>query len=271
MHDFVSFNSQIIPAKDSFLSTITPAVFYGKSVFTTIAVYNSKPFLWSKHWRRLTANAGKLIIGLSEFSEHSVKYSLNEIIAKNEIINGRARLTFLDVSASKIWQNERQDQTYLSINTADFRNIPGHFRLSISPDKINSTSLLTNIKSGNYLENILALEKSQTDGFDEAVRLNERNEVVSACMANIFWQKDSKLFTPDLTSGCLSGTTREFLLENFSIEEKQTSLVNLFEAEQIFLTSAGIGVVQVAEFNNRKLNSEKHKLTQILNSTTTKI
>ena len=59
----------------------------------------------------------------------------------------------------------------------------------------------------------MALENAKAKGFDEAIRLNERGEVASACMANVFWIKDKKLFTPDLETGCLAGTTREFIIE----------------------------------------------------------
>ncbi len=265
MHDFVSFNHQTISAENSFLSAISPATFYGKSIFTTVAIYNSKPFLWQKHWKRLIENAKKIRIDLSEFSEQTVKKSFLEIVVENKITNGRARLTFFDESSISIWQTEQKKQTSFLINTADFREIPKHSRLTVSPFRTNSTSPLSGVKSCNYLENILALEDAKAKGFDEAVRLNERDEIVSACMANIFWLKDSKVFTSSLDTGCLPGTTREFVLGNYSICEKKAKINELNEADAIFLTSAGIGIVQVAEFQEKKFSCELHKLTQILN------
>jgi branched-subunit amino acid aminotransferase/4-amino-4-deoxychorismate lyase len=264
MHDFVSFNHQIISAENSFLPTITPAIFYGRGIFTTVAIYNSKSFLWQKHWERLIENAKKVNVNLSEFSEQTVKKSLSEIIAANKITNGRARLTFFDESSISIWQTEQKRQTSFLINTADFREIPKHLRLTVSPFRTNSTSPLSGVKSCSYLENILALEDAKAKGFDEAVRVNESDEIVSACMANIFWLKDGEIFTPNLNTGCLAGTTREFVLENHSVCEKQAKLNELYEADQIFLTSAGIRVVQVARFQEKKFGSELHEFTQIL-------
>jgi 4-amino-4-deoxychorismate lyase len=100
------------------------------------------------------------------------------------------------------------------------------------------------VKSCNYLENILSLEDAKDRGFDEAIRLNEKGEIVSACLANLFWKKDVAIFTPSLETGCLKGTTRGFILENFTVEERKAELIELEKADEIFLTSAGIGVIK---------------------------
>lgn len=242
---------------------LSPAAFYGKSVFTTVAIYNSKPFLWQKHWLRLTKNADKIEIDLAEFSERSIKNSLYKVIAENKLTNGRARLTFFDESSVSIWQTGQISRTGFLINTADFREIPTCFRLTVSPFYVNSTSPLAGIKSGNYLENVLTLKDAKAKNFDEAVRLNERGDIVSACMANIFWLKDGKFFTPNLETGCLAGTTREFVLENYSTCEKSANLDEISESDAIFLTSAGIGIVQIGEFQTRKFKCESHEILQI--------
>ena len=99
MHDFVSFNHQISPANQVKINGISAATFYGNGIFTTIAVYHSKPFLWEKHWQRLTKNAVQLGIDISDFSEESVKNALSEIIDYNKMTTGRARLTLFDESS----------------------------------------------------------------------------------------------------------------------------------------------------------------------------
>ena len=264
MHKYAAFNCQIVSAENIFINAISQSVFYGKGIFTTVAIYNSKPFLWGKHWFRLIENAEKIGVDLSEFSEQKIKDSLFEIIAENKITNGRARLTFFDESSIPIWQTEQKRKTNFLINTADVREIPEHFRLTISPFRTNSTSPLANIKSCNYLENILALEDTKAKGFDEAIRLNERDEIASACMANVFWSKEGEIFTPDLETGCLAGTTREFILENYPVIKIKADLNELNKANAIFLTSAGIGIVQAAEFQQKEFSLEFHELTEIL-------
>jgi branched-subunit amino acid aminotransferase/4-amino-4-deoxychorismate lyase len=120
------------------------------------------------------------------------------------------------------------------------------------------------VKSCNYLEKILAKGEAKRRGFDEAIQLNERSEIVSACMANVIWQKHGRLFTPSLKTGCLGGTTREFVLENSDCDEVEVGLEELRSADEIFLTSAGIGIVQVAEFEGRKLLRDKHPISRLL-------
>lgn len=268
MHEFAVLNNQIVSAENTFLDAASPAAFYGRGIFTTVAIYNSQPFLWAKHWRRITENVGKIGIDLTNFPQKKIVDSLGEIVAANKIIDARARITFFDESSISIWRTEQKTRTRFLINTADFRKSPEQFRLTVSPFRSNSTSPLSGVKSCNYLENILALEQAKARGFDEAVRLNERGEIVSACMANIFWLKNSEIFTPSLETGCLAGTTREFVLENYPVCEKKAKLNELAEADSIFLTSAGIEIVQAAEFQEKKLSGNLHDVMRIYPSMT---
>jgi branched-subunit amino acid aminotransferase/4-amino-4-deoxychorismate lyase len=244
MHNFVGFNHQIIPAETAFLSAISSAALYGRGIFTTVAIYNSKPFLWDKHWQRLTDNSQKIGICLSDFSEEVARNQLSKIIKKNNFACGRGRFTFFDESQTSLWQTDPKRKTNLLIQTENFRKIKKNLRLTVSPFRVNSTSPLVGVKSCNYLENILALEDAKVRGFDEAIRLNEKGEIVSACLANLFWKKSNAIFTPGLETGCLKGTTREFITENFTVEERKAELNELEKADEIFLTSAGIGVIK---------------------------
>ncbi len=249
MHPFVVYNQNIISFEEARLSAISNAALYGKGVFTTVAIYNQKPFLWEKHWRRLFANAKKISIKFSESNEKTIQHALSEIIKANNVKSGRARITIFDSTTSSIWHSNSNADPNCLIQTADFRLVKKNFRLIVSPFRLNSTSPLANVKSCNYLENTLALEKALAENFDEAIRLNERGEIVSACLANVFWKKGKMIFTPRIETGCLEGTTREFILENFAVEEVVAELNNLKNADAIFLTSAGIGIVKVKIFD----------------------
>ncbi len=248
MHQFVFFNNRPIPDSECKISAISSSSLYGKGIFTTIAIKEKKAFLWEKHWRRLNENAKKIGIDLSSFSEKFLAAALDDLIKKNEIENARARINFFDENSSKIWHFETESETSLLIMTDDLRQTPKNLRLTVSPYFVNSTSPLAGVKSCNYLENIFALEEAKKRGFDEAVRLNERGEIVSACVANIFWRKNGRLFTPSLKTGCLAGTTRESVLENEKGLETEENLETLKNADEIFLTSAGLGICKVFEF-----------------------
>lgn len=210
------------------------------------------------------ANAQKLHIDISEYNEGSLAEALADLIEKNEIAYGRSRITFSDESPSAIWSGEGERRTTLSIITAQRRAIPEHYKLAFSPRRVNTTSPLVGIKSCNYLEHLIAHDEAKARGSDEAIRLNERGEVTSACMANVFWLKGGRLYTPSPKTGCLAGTTREFVLENIDCEEVEAGEEAIREADEIFLTSAGIGVVQAAEFDGRTMEQGPHKILDIV-------
>lgn len=242
MHETVFFNNRLINFDEANLSAVSSAALYGKGIFTTVAVREKKLFLWEKHWRRLNDNAAKTGVDLADFSEDFLIESLDQLIEKNALENARARITFFDESAGKIWNFQTKKKTNVLITIAEQRQPPDFFRLTLSPFPLSSASPLAGVKSCNYLENILAFEDAKKRDFDEAIRLNEKNKIVSAIMANIFWVKDEIIFTPALETGCLAGTTREFVMENFPVEEKNADLREIIEADEIFLTSAGIGI-----------------------------
>ena len=239
---------------------------YGKGVFTTVSIVSGGPVLWPKHWQRLAANAMTVGIDLSGFGEQAVFERLNEKIAEDVIFNGRARLTFSDEEKAAIWRNSEQviSNTRLHITTGISRTIPDVFKLTVSSYPVNSRSPLAGVKSCNYLENLMALDEAKARGFHEAIRVNERGEVTSAAMANLFWLKDGMLFTPSLATGCLAGTTREFVMESLDCREVEVGIEELNSADAIYLTSAGLGIVAAAEFDGRKLDGPPNQITKIL-------
>ena len=84
--------------------------------------------------------------------------------------------------------------------------------------------------------------------------MNERGEVVSATMANIFWVKDGTLHTPALQTGALAGTTRARILDlaedlGIPVIEGVNELAQVGDADEIFLTSAGLGVSLATTFD----------------------
>lgn len=243
----------------------TNSTLYGKGIFTTIAIRGGQAFLWEKHWRRLSSDSKKVGIDLTQHTEQSTRDSLDKAIAASDITDGRARVTFVDDSPSDIWTSGGDRKTTLSIigGESRFIGIPHPFNLTVSPYPVNSRSPLAGVKSCNYLENILALDEAKSRNFHEAIRVNERGHVTSASMANIFWLKGDKLFTPSLSTGCLAGTTREFVLENCVCDEVEAAIDELNDADTIFLTSAGLGVVAVADFDGRSLAESLHQITRL--------
>jgi branched-chain amino acid aminotransferase len=252
MHIDCYFDGEIRDAAVE-ISALSSAALYGKGVFTTVAIYDGEPFVWEKHWRRLVSDAKAVGVEMSGFSEDGVRSAVNEIVRHNGVDDGRMRITFFDNSPGAIWPSGGSETTSLLIITGDKRAETEGLRLGISPYPLNSRSPLAGIKSCNYLENQMARKEGEQRGFDEAIRLNERGEIASACMANVFWLKDERLYTPSLQTGCLAGTTREFVLENLECIEVEAGVETLDQVDAIFLTSAGLGIAQAANFEGKGL------------------
>jgi branched-subunit amino acid aminotransferase/4-amino-4-deoxychorismate lyase len=214
--------------------------------------------------RRLVHDAG--VLGMDISSDADVLLSRLEIrIAGEDLSNGRARITISDKRASPLWPSTaRNAATSVTVQTGPLNEAARPFRLGVSKHLVNSTSALAGLKTCNYLEQILAFENAAKANFNEAVRLNERGHVTSACMANIFWLKDEKLYTPALSTGCLPGTMREFVLENVDVTDVAVGVDELRTADAIFLTSAGLGVVAVDEFDGRAMQRTDHPILALI-------
>jgi branched-subunit amino acid aminotransferase/4-amino-4-deoxychorismate lyase len=266
MHKVALFNRKIVNVDEANLSGLSSAALYGKGVFTTIAIYDGKPFLLEKHLRRLRSNSNSIGLNYPESNLGEIERQLDQLINENSIVNGRARVAIFDASLSRMWSDDDTERVNILIITADQRKVPAKLNVTVSPYSMNSTSPLAGVKSCNYLENILAVNEAKSREFNEAVRLNQRGEVASACMANVFWLNGDQLYTPSLATGCLAGTTREYILENFDCREVKVDTNEVSNADGIFLTSAGIGVVQAAKLDEREFAESDHPVLDLLPS-----
>jgi branched-subunit amino acid aminotransferase/4-amino-4-deoxychorismate lyase len=269
LHPVISLNRTMVEATKARVAAISSAVLYGRGVFTTLAVYDSNPFLWSKHWQRLAAHAAKLDVDHTGCTEKSVGESLRKLIAVNQVKNGRARVTLLGRTNSGSWKAKLASsrKTDLLIMTGEpHRASQNGLSLAVSPYRVSTFSPLTGIKSLNYLDHVLAKEEARSRDFEEAVVLNERGEIVSATNANIFWAKNGTVHTPALATGALAGITREVVIDIAGkhfvpLVEGIYEMADLVDADEIFLTSSGLGVAPVTTFDFRRYAIERESIT----------
>ena len=257
MHPQVIYNHRLLEATKARLLPVTSAALYGRGVFTTLAIYDSRPFLWPQHWARLLEHAARTDVDCTAFDEEGVSADLARLIEANRVRDGRARITLFGSAARDVWKLKGgvTRKTEMLIMTGDVRVIGEEgLALTVSPYRINTHSPLVGVKSVNYLHHLMSWEEAQARDFDEAVTLNERGEVTSATMANIFWATDGTIHTPALSTGALAGTTRArviALANELSVPhvEGVYELSQLGDADEIFLTSAGLGVAIVTTFD----------------------
>jgi branched-chain amino acid aminotransferase len=243
----------------------TRAELYGAGIFTTIRIIDGRPWLWEQHSRRLQNNAAAVGMDLSSVTADDMLSRIETRIAGQDLTSGRLRLTISDKRTSTLWPGTaRNAASSVTVQTAPLNEISRPFRLGTSNHLLNSTSPLAGLKTGNYLEPLLSVERARKDGFTEAVRLNERGLITSACMANIFWLRNGELYTPPLSTGCLPGTTREFVIENLPVREAEAGLDTLRVSDAVFLTSAGLGVIAVDEFDGRAMTAVGHPILSLI-------
>jgi aminodeoxychorismate lyase len=274
VHPVIYLNKVMLEATKARVAPVSSAMLYGRGVFTTVAIYNGKPFLWPEHWKRLKDHAQRLKVDCSGANERNVGDAVRKLVAVNQVRNGRVRVILLARSGRDVWNAKNDDnrKTDLLIMTSDAQKIsPAGMSLAVSPFRYNTFSPLVGIKSLNYLEQVLSWEEAQAREFDEAVMLNERGEIVSATMANIFWVKDGTVHTPALSTGALAGVTRDAVIELASkqfipVIEGVYELGDLTEADEIFLTSASLAVALVTTFDFRQYSVATAKVSFRLSS-----
>jgi branched-subunit amino acid aminotransferase/4-amino-4-deoxychorismate lyase len=259
MHTHVFLNERLLEASKARLRALTGAALYGRGVFTTLAVHAGRPFLWAAHWSRLAEHARRAGVEFL-FDEEETRDALSRLIDKNEVERGRARITILARTAGGFWAGvggaeDGARGSDLLLATGDTRRVDEEaLALTVSPFRVNTHSPLVGLKTVNYLEHVVAWEEARVRDFDESLVLNERGEVVSATMANVFWVRQGTLHTPALATGALAGTTRARVIElaegmAVPVVEGVSDLHALADADEIFLTSAGLGVALVTTFD----------------------
>lgn len=116
------------------------------------------------------------------------------------------------------------------------------------------------VKSLNYLGSALAKQEARRQGADEALLLGPSGRVAEASVANVFAVRGGALVTPPPTEGALEGITRATVLElareeGIPAAERALGRVDLFAADEVFLTGSGARIVPVASLDGRPIGT----------------
>jgi branched-chain amino acid aminotransferase len=98
------------------------------------------------------------------------------------------------------------------------------------------------LKTGNYLNSVLALREAHDAGADDALLLDLRGRVTEGSTSNVFFVQDGIVVTPPLQVGILHGVTRAIVLElaragGLIVREEPHGPEALAAADEVFLTS----------------------------------
>ena len=192
---------------------INDNLFRGLGVFETIKFINKKMIFFNEHIDRLFLN--NHFFNFEKITKNEIYEIAIQIINKNnlpEINTNLARIKF-----------------YSESNYPIFRFKPA-------------------FKSLCYMGNMLAIKDAKSEGVFEPIFYNENNIITEGAIRNVFFIKNSTIYTPNLNLGILDGVTRTKVLElgkklNYQIEESIINYNDINKMDEAFITSTAIGVL----------------------------
>ncbi len=243
-------NGAFLDESKALIAANASGILLGWGVFSTLGVREGRAIAADRHCARLRQNAAALDIEFA-FADEVLCDALREVIARNAVQNGIARLTLTNRGDGRWNRDEGNDLSIIAFN------VPApplnDLRLILSPFRLDARRALAGIKSTSYMEHQMAWIGAQQKGGDEALLCNQSGAICEGARSNIFWARDGELFTPSLETGCLPGIAREIVIEaaaslGISANEGVFSLSELSGADEIFLSSASSGPRGVASF-----------------------
>jgi len=121
-------------------------------------------------------------------------------------------------------------------------------------------ALMPQVKSLNYLNNVMAKVEAIQAGALEGVMLNEQGYVAECTGDNLFLIREGRLLTPPVSDGALDGITRRVILElagdlGVPVEERSLTRYDIFTADECFLTGTAAEVIPVVSLDRREIGS----------------
>ncbi len=257
LHKFVYHNGLLVPMDNVRLSPGQAGLLNGWGVFTTLRLYNGRPFAFDRHWKRLTTDAQRLKIPV-EWQPETVLKHVVKLVEVNQVEDGCARI-YLVYNRIGYWtSSESMLDVDLILYTADLPKRKGPVCLAVQAHGRYAASPLAGVKVTSWLQNVWMLDQAQQRGFEEVILLNERNEVTECTAANVFCVRNGEVKTPPLSAGCLPGVTRSILLEigavaGGRIKEATVVAEDLFGADEVFITSTTREVQPVSQIEGRAI------------------
>jgi len=260
-------DGKLVDESEAKISVFDHGLLYGDGVFEGIRFYNGRIFRLEEHIRRLFDSARAIILNLPWTQEEVCRFTC-ETVAANGLTDGYIRLVvtrgagelglnpylcpkpsmFIIASTIKLYPDEYYRNGLSIITCATRRPAPA--------------ALMPQVKSLNYLNNIMAKVEAIQANALEAVMLNEQGYVAECTGDNLFLVKNGELFTPPVSDGALDGITRAAIIEiantlGIPFAEKSLTRYDIYTADECFLTGTAAEVIPVVELDRRCIGSGK--------------
>lgn len=262
----IYLNGELVDKEKAVISVFDHGFLYGDGVFEGIRSYNGCVFRLKEHLVRLYESAHSIMLDIGMDMEQ-MQEAVVKTLRANKIKDGYIRLvvsrgvgdlgldpnkcsngpTVIIIAATITLYPEEYYKNGLKIITVPTtRNLPG----ALNPQ----------IKSLNYLNNVLAKIEAVNNGFHEAIMLNAQGYVAECTGDNVFIVKNNVLITPPVWAGALKGITRDAVMDvavkaGLTVKEEVLSRHELFVADECFLTGTAAELIPVVDIDGRKIGN----------------
>ena len=247
------------------MSVFDHGLLYGDGVFEGIRSYDGLVFKLAEHLDRLFESAHTLILEIP-LSKEALTQAVIETLKANELKDAYIRLVVTRGVGDLGLDPRKCKKPTLFIIADKIVLYPKEYyekglKLATVPTVRNHPEALNpQLKTLNYLNNILAKIEATNAGVDEAILLNSQGYVTECTGENIFYVKEKKVVTPPPYVGILKGITRTVVMrlasENgLSVREEVFTRHDLYTADEVFLTGTAAEIVPVVTIDNRTIGN----------------
>jgi branched-chain amino acid aminotransferase len=255
----------IVDETEARISVFDHGLLYGDGVFEGIRFYNGRVFRLEEHVRRLYDSAKSILLQIPLTPAEMIEATTATVRA-NGLVDGYIRLVvtrgvgpmglspFKCPKASIIIIADRislySEEAYangLTMATCSTRR-PSHDILS------------PQVKSLNYLNNVMAKVEAIQAGAEEGLMLNDLGLVAECTGDNVFIIRDGVIATPPITAGALPGITRGVVIEiarefGLPLVERDLSRHDIYTCDECFLTGTAAEVIAATKLDQRVLGT----------------
>ena len=245
-------NGEFVKASEAKMDFYSQSLHYGYSVFEGIRSYRTsagetKIFKAEDHFVRLQNSAAALNMPYTWTTTELIEATY-ETLAKNNLQDAYIRPVVYAPANMSFSKNE---QSFIVIEVWEMQPFLGEKLLRVmtsSFQRPNPKGFKIHAKAaGHYVNSILASQEAKSNGFDEALLLDMNDNVAEGPGANVFFEKDGKLFTPAL-GNILPGITRATVIEictelNIEVKEKFFTADEMKQADAAFYCGTAAEIV----------------------------
>ena len=250
------YNGQLINSDQIMLSPHNRGFKYGDGLFETLAVFHGKVRLLKQHLERLSDSLQVLRLDkTSNLSSENIKSFIQDLFQENEInIRGKARI-YVWRESKGLYSPQNNNINFLITLERDEEGKNTSFteKAGICNNARNSFSTTSALKTMSALKYVIAgIEKTER-GLDDIIIKDLQGNISESISSNIFIKRKGEYFTPPLSTGCINGIMKNWLISEMkknriTVEEKLFSEEELLEADSIFSSnSSGISHILKVE------------------------